>query len=72
MRDRDDHAAAGKHVGRIAWVARRGVETERVLDAHLRRAELGQVAEDAIGFGQWPMPLAPVIGVRPLAMRFAP
>jgi SAM-dependent methyltransferase len=51
MRDRDDHAAARKHVRRVARVARRGVQAEGILDAHLGCPELGQSAEDAAGLG---------------------
>ncbi len=51
MRDRDDDAASRKHVGGVARIARRGVQAEGVLDAHIGRAELGQIAEDAVIFG---------------------
>src|SRR5712691_3641417 len=51
MRDRDDDAASRKHVGRVAGIARRGVQAEGVLDAHVGRTELGQIAEDAVIFG---------------------
>src|SRR5919204_7028284 len=51
MRDRDDDAASRKHVDGVAGVARRGVKTESVLDAHIGRTELGQIAEDTVVFG---------------------
>jgi hypothetical protein len=51
VRDRDDDAAAGKHVGRVARIARRGVQAVRVLNAHVGGAKQGQVAEDAVLFG---------------------
>ena len=51
MRERDDDAASRKHVGRIAGIAGRGVQAEGVLDAHVGRTELGQIAEDAVTFG---------------------
>ncbi len=47
MRFGDDYTGSGKHVRRVAWIARRGVEAEVVLDADLGRTELGQIAEDA-------------------------
>jgi hypothetical protein len=51
MGDRDDDAASRKHVGRVAAIARRGVQAEDVLEAHVGRPELGQIAEDAVIFG---------------------
>jgi hypothetical protein len=48
MRDGDDDAASRQHVGRVARVARRGVKAEGVLNAHVGRTELGQIAEDAV------------------------
>ena len=50
MRDRDNDATARKHVGRVAGIARRGVQTERVLDAHVGPAELSQITENAVTF----------------------
>lgn len=40
MGDRDDDAASRKYVGRVAGIARRGVQAEGVLDTHLGRTEL--------------------------------
>ncbi len=51
VRERNDDAASRKHVGRVAGIARRGVQTEGVLEAHVGRTELGQIAEDAVIFG---------------------
>jgi hypothetical protein len=51
VRKRNDDAASRKHVGRVAVVARRGVQTEGVLEAHVGPAELGEITEDAVTFG---------------------
>jgi hypothetical protein len=50
MRDGDDDATARKHVGRVAGIARRRVQAEGVLDAHVGRTELGEIAEHAVVF----------------------
>jgi hypothetical protein len=50
MRYRRDHAAGRKHVGRVAWIPRRGVDAEVVLDVDIGDPQLAQVAEDATGF----------------------
>lgn len=50
MRYWNDHAASGKDVGWVAWVACRGVDAEVVLDVDIRSTQLGEVAEDAIMF----------------------
>ena len=49
MLDRDDHAAAGQDVGRVAWIARRGIDAVVVLEIDLGRlAQARAVAEDAV------------------------
>jgi hypothetical protein len=53
MRNRDDDAASRKYVWRVARVPRRGVQAEGVLKAHVSRAELGQIAEDAVVLGHF-------------------
>ena len=35
VRDRDDHATAGQHIGWVARIARGGVDAEGVLEKHL-------------------------------------
>jgi hypothetical protein len=51
MLNGNDQAASWKHVGRVARIARRGVDADRVLDVHVGRTELGQVAEAAVALG---------------------
>jgi hypothetical protein len=71
MCPRNDHAAAWKHVGRIARIARGGVDAVVVLDVDIRDPQPAQVAEDAIASahvgilkGAW---TPPVIYQHPLA-----
>ena len=65
MGERDDHSAAGKHFRRIARIACRGIEAERVLDADLGSSKPIVVAEHAVVSArsvQSDLDLEPVVG----------